>query len=74
MNTALLEKWIAKNEPQGATKLAAGAEISPAALRKIRLGLTESPGVEVAKRLARVLGVSMDVLCGNDHKQKPPAA
>ena len=72
MNVTLLENWIAKHEPQGATKLSALAEINTGTLRKILVGITENPGIDVARKLAEVIGVSLDELCNVNHSKKPP--
>ena len=62
MNTALIKKWIERNNPQGATKLAGRAEINTGTLNKI-LNHEHSPGVDIAKRMAEVIGVTLDQLC-----------
>lgn len=61
MNTALIETWISENGPLGAQKLATSADIHLNTLNNIR-SHKSSPGVDVARRLADALGVSLDVL------------
>lgn len=75
MNLDILKKWISAHEPQGATKLAAAAEVSPGTVYKI-MNHGRSPGVEIAARLARVVGVSLDDLCrvGQTDEDEPPGA
>lgn len=64
MNKKLIETWIAKNDPQGATKLAASCEVSPATIARILNGhVTSFP---VAKKIAEVMKVSLDELGKDD--------
>lgn len=65
MNVRLIEKWIAKNEPHGATKLAAAAEVSLGTVNKI-LKQEHSPGVDIAIRIAGVMDVTLDELCSSE--------
>jgi transcriptional regulator with XRE-family HTH domain len=73
MNTQLLEAWIRQHEPQGLTKLAAAAEISIGTVNKI-LKHGHAPGVDIARRIAKTIDVSLDELCGSDESPGPEAA
>lgn len=71
MNQTLIDEWIKRNEPQGATKLAASAEISPSTLANIRRG-THEPNSAILRRLAYVLEVTIDDLLYEE--PEPPYA
>jgi DNA-binding XRE family transcriptional regulator len=75
MNTKFIRAWIDANQPNGATKLAAKVEISGRTLGKI-LNEGHSPNLEIAKKLARVLEVSLDdlVLEAPSRRGRNPAA
>lgn len=62
MNTRLIETWISQHEPKGLEKLAAGAEVSIGTLNKIR-HRDHAPGVDIARRMAEFMGVTLDLLC-----------
>lgn len=72
---AVLEAWAIAHNPQGWTKLAAAAEISPGTLRKI-LKDDHKPSVEIALRVAQVVNKTVDELWGTDISdgELPPAA
>lgn len=65
LNTRLIKDWIADHEPQGATKLAAGAEVSLATVNKI-VNQEHSPNIETVRAIAKAMGVSLDELCRTD--------
>lgn len=71
---ALIQKWIEQNEPKGREKLAAGSEISISLVDKIRRNGHE-PGLDIVRRLAKTMGVSLNEL-GTETMQEdtPPAA
>lgn len=71
MNVALIQDWIDRNQPNGSTKLAAAAGISPGTLYNIMNREDYTPSLGVARALAEVLKVSLDDLA---HKGSPPAA
>lgn len=75
MNTELIRKWIDINEPKGREKLAAGCEISISLVDKI-LRTGHEPGLDIVRRLAKTMDVSLDEL-GNgatESEQTDPAA
>lgn len=65
MNVKLIKAWIENNDPQGMAKLSATAEISIGTVVKI-LKDGHQPGLEIARKLAKVIGVSLDELCGSE--------
>lgn len=73
MKVSLLRKWIDEHQPHGETKLAAAAEISPVWLSRL-LNQGRTPGLDIAKRLATVVGVSLDELCREDEESPGPEA
>jgi len=75
MNVALLEAWIEEHNPNGATKLAAQADISPGTLYKILTGKHKT-NLKNAMKIAKVLGVSLDALASDGARgaERPPAA
>jgi transcriptional regulator with XRE-family HTH domain len=64
MNIKLIREWIEKNEPQGIAKLAGKTEISVGTIHKILNG--HEPGLDIARRLANEIGVSLDELAASD--------
>jgi len=70
MNTELINKWIESHQPQGKARLAVLAGISVGTLVCI-LRDGHEPGVDIVRRIARVIGVSLDALAG---QESTPAA
>jgi len=66
MNIKLINGWIEAHEPQGKAKLAAQAEVSISTLVGI-LRDGHEPGVDIVRRIARVIGVSLDALAGQEN-------
>ncbi len=65
MNVELIKSWIESHQPQGVTKLCGKCEISPGTLHKI-LREGHSPGVDIARKMANAIGVSLDEICTPD--------
>ena len=65
MNKRIIENWIKAAGSQGAVKLSALAEVSPGTLHRI-LSKDHEPTLDVIRKLAAVLGVSITTLIGED--------
>lgn len=61
MNTKIIQDWITKHEPQGMSKLSAATELSVATFVKI-LREGRMPNLNSAKKIAAVIGVTLDEL------------
>lgn len=72
MNRTLIRKWIENHAPKGREKLAANALISISTLDDVLRG--HKPSLEIAERIAGVLGVSLDVIASSPKDDAPPAA
>lgn len=64
MNLDAINQWISEHEPKGKEKLAAYAEISVAQVKKI-LRTGHEPGLDIAKRMAKAMNMSLDHLAKN---------
>jgi transcriptional regulator with XRE-family HTH domain len=65
INTKLLKTWIDEHQPKGREKFAAGAEISVPLVDKI-ISSGHAPNLKIIKKIARLLGTSIDELVGSD--------
>ena len=66
MNRQLIEKWVQQHDPQGMAKLSGASEISEASIRRIISGKTHSPGLEILRKIAAGMGVSISTLIGEE--------
>ena len=65
MNTELIKNWIEKNGPQGLNLLSGKSKVSAGTINKI-LNENHEPGLDIVKKLARVIGVSLDEIASED--------
>lgn len=73
MNIKAMKDWAIKNNPQGMTKLAAKAEISVPLTYKI-VNHGHVPHLEIIKKIAKAIGLSVGELIDIDNENPPPAA
>ncbi len=71
MNFKIIRDWIDQNGPQGMEKLAVQAGISIATVIKVARG--HVPRLEIIRKLAKAVGVTLDELLRVD-SERPPAA
>jgi len=65
MNVTLIKNWIEKNNPNGKSRLAGMSNISTGTLHKI-LNCGHEPGLDIARRMAKAIGVSLDEIGNPD--------
>jgi len=68
MNTEMIKAYILKNNPNGVSKLSFESNVSVALIYKI-IRDNHKPSVKSAQSIARVLGVSLDVLCSKPKRK-----
>lgn len=68
MNLPIIESWLEANQPHAAEKLSVSLGVSMSTIRTMRKGT--APTWDVMKRLAQVLGVTLDDLaCAPKNKK-----
>lgn len=73
MNKKIIKNWMDNHHPAGIAKLAGQAEVSTQTIINI-LSHGREPRLQTLKRLAAIMGVSLDELCSGDDDNDPSAA